>query len=476
MKNIRFNIRLILMNICVMVVLLISISGCVQMSKGKADEIINKEDGSIGDSENTEKEIEALNEKTKIVFWWWGDQEFPGMSDWMEENILMYEKMNPDVEIEAVLQNTDTLYTAYRTAGLSGKGPDLGMMWGGLNLFEDVWMGNVEALDDYFTKEELKEIKGADINKYKGKTYGLPYTIGSGYLFYNKTLFKEAGVDPDKFPETWDDFISICEVLKNNGITPYGMGTTEGFHACVLGDAIFKDSINKHFEILDPVLKKASWEDEKFLQYFNAVKDLSKYINVDAMSLDFYQGIELFPQKAVAMTWGVGQFAKTWVEEGYLDEDEIGVVKFPQYGQGTAFSDSVSLETYNWVLSPWSKNKKQACDFLKFTNTEDRVNALYLMSGAIPANTKFNKNLLDSKLYTEILNIKQEQCIFQHFVPIAVQYDGFATVFESLIDGSLSPSEAAKQVDKVVDKWSTENPEALIQMQEWYEDLKRADY
>mgnify|MGYP005845344105 FL=1 len=132
-------------------------------------------------------------------------------------------------------------------------------------------------------------------------------------------------------------------------------------------------------------------------------------------------------------------------------------------------------ETYNWVLSPWSKNKKQACDFLKFTNTEDRVNALYLMSGAIPANTKFNKNLLDSKLYTEILNIKQEQCIFQHFVPIAVQYDGFATVFESLIDGSLSPSEAAKQVDKVVDKWSTENPEALIQMQEWYEDLKRAD-
>jgi multiple sugar transport system substrate-binding protein len=38
-----------------------------------------------------------------------------------------------------------------------------------------------------------------------GVTYGAPYTFSTPILFYNGTLFKEAGLDPNKAPATWTD-------------------------------------------------------------------------------------------------------------------------------------------------------------------------------------------------------------------------------------------------------------------------------
>ncbi len=37
-------------------------------------------------------------------------------------------------------------------------------------------------------------------------------------MLYNKDLFKQAGLDPNKPPETWDEFISDWHKLKAAGI------------------------------------------------------------------------------------------------------------------------------------------------------------------------------------------------------------------------------------------------------------------
>ena len=38
---------------------------------------------------------------------------------------------------------------------------------------------------------------------YKGRIYGLPYSADSSVLIWNKKLFKQAGLDPEKGPKTW---------------------------------------------------------------------------------------------------------------------------------------------------------------------------------------------------------------------------------------------------------------------------------
>jgi raffinose/stachyose/melibiose transport system substrate-binding protein len=54
--------------------------------------------------------------------------------------------------------------------------------------------------------------------KYNGKLYAVPIdsVVLSG-VFYNKKVFEKAGV---KIPQTWDEFLEVCEKIKAQGVTP----------------------------------------------------------------------------------------------------------------------------------------------------------------------------------------------------------------------------------------------------------------
>lgn len=45
--------------------------------------------------------------------------------------------------------------------------------------------------------------------RYRGRIYGVPVYSGSYALFYNKSLFRQAGLDPDHPPRTWDEVFAL---------------------------------------------------------------------------------------------------------------------------------------------------------------------------------------------------------------------------------------------------------------------------
>ena len=47
--------------------------------------------------------------------------------------------------------------------------------------------------------------------------WGLPWDVDSRILFYNKDLFKKAGLDPDAPPKTWDDLLAYSKKLTITG-------------------------------------------------------------------------------------------------------------------------------------------------------------------------------------------------------------------------------------------------------------------
>lgn len=68
-----------------------------------------------------------------------------------------------------------------------------------------------------------------------GKIYGLPKTYYVTGLVYNRDLFKQAGLDPDKPPTTWDEVDADAKKISalGNGITgyeDYSGGGTGGWH------------------------------------------------------------------------------------------------------------------------------------------------------------------------------------------------------------------------------------------------------
>ncbi len=48
--------------------------------------------------------------------------------------------------------------------------------------------------------------------------YGVPIDVSNIQMLYNKDLFKQAGLDPERPPKTWDEFISDWHVLKKAGV------------------------------------------------------------------------------------------------------------------------------------------------------------------------------------------------------------------------------------------------------------------
>jgi raffinose/stachyose/melibiose transport system substrate-binding protein len=51
--------------------------------------------------------------------------------------------------------------------------------------------------------------------------YALPYVANAAGILYNKDMFEENGWE---IPVTWDEFISLCDTIKESGITPIYLG------------------------------------------------------------------------------------------------------------------------------------------------------------------------------------------------------------------------------------------------------------
>jgi len=73
---------------------------------------------------------------------------------------------------------------------------------------------------------------GLALGQVEGKTYGLAYVFSTPILYINRTLFEQAGLDPDRPPRTWDEVkaagIAIAEKTGKHGFFPGAYGPIDG--------------------------------------------------------------------------------------------------------------------------------------------------------------------------------------------------------------------------------------------------------
>jgi multiple sugar transport system substrate-binding protein len=98
----------------------------------------------------------------------------------------------------------------------SGTAPELYLSTG---LGELPVQGQLVAIDDVFERTRLRRsdfVEGIlEQMTYKGKLYGLPFQVSSHYLFWNKELFRKAGLDPEKPPATWEELMRISKRITD---------------------------------------------------------------------------------------------------------------------------------------------------------------------------------------------------------------------------------------------------------------------
>jgi ABC-type glycerol-3-phosphate transport system substrate-binding protein len=61
------------------------------------------------------------------------------MKDFMENAVQVYMQENPHITVNAVLQESDSLYPAFRAAAEAKEGPDIQFFWAAFTLEDACW-------------------------------------------------------------------------------------------------------------------------------------------------------------------------------------------------------------------------------------------------------------------------------------------------------------------------------------------------
>ena len=143
-----------------------------------------------------------------------------------------YHEENPNVTVKPVYAGSyaDTR-TKVQAAIKAGNTPDMAIMFS-IDLYSLLAMDAIADMDSFCTTDEDKEwlngfYEGFMMNSRNGDvTYGIPWQRSTIVLYYNKEAFKEAGLDPEKAPATWDELKEYAAKLTKkdgNQVTQYGI-------------------------------------------------------------------------------------------------------------------------------------------------------------------------------------------------------------------------------------------------------------
>ncbi len=129
-----------------------------------------------------------------------------------------FEKENPDIKVKPVYAGTyqESIVKAL-TAFKSGQPPHLAVLLS-TDMFTLIDEGAIVPIDGLAGADGKQWLDGfypafMENSRTGGKTWGVPFQRSTIVMYWNKDLFKEAGLDPDKAPQTWDELVAFGKKL-----------------------------------------------------------------------------------------------------------------------------------------------------------------------------------------------------------------------------------------------------------------------
>lgn len=128
-------------------------------------------------------------------------------------------------DIHLTIESPNDAMTILKTRFIRENYPDIIGIGGDANYSNFVDSDILMDISDY---EGLGRVKQSYIDILEGLefvptegTYGVPYVANAAGVLYNRDMFEEHGWE---IPETWDDFMKLCETIEGEGIQPLYFG------------------------------------------------------------------------------------------------------------------------------------------------------------------------------------------------------------------------------------------------------------
>lgn len=221
-------------------------------------------------------------------------------------------------------------------------------------------------------------------NSYDGKIFGLPISTSWMFMYANKDLFEQAGVDTQF--DTWEDFWDTLDALKASGIEyPVAMETagnawTSGLY---LGGLIAGAS-EEGFAFMNTANPQSFDNDAVRTGMEEVTRLLREYAAPDALGGDYAAAEAHFMNEEAALL-----INGTWVISHFSDPELVSDPSFEDKIVPVAFPEDMIYKSANYGFTICSKDQAHAdaaWKFLELAASEESQAMMMYYSGDLPEN------------------------------------------------------------------------------------------
>ena len=290
--------------------------------------------------------------------------------------------------------DTASYQTAMQQTIRDQKAPGLFTWWSGSQLQTLVENGLVEDLTSVWESSiyDAGVSQGiADAFTFDGKIYAAPWSVLYNVVLYNKTVFDQYGL---KEPETFDEFLQVCETLKSNGVTPIALKSDSWAGFIWFQALLAAKDVELYKGICDGSIK---YTDPRVVEVMEVWKDMldKDYFSVP---IDWSDVRPSFAKGEVAMMLEPHvEFTGMKKDFDMVEGENIDAFVVPAMdgGKKTIFFEAAPL-----CVSTSSAQKEDALKVLSSWYTEDVQNMFHEEFGY----TNTSKITVDTPVVQEILD------------------------------------------------------------------------
>ncbi len=426
--------------------------------------------------ENVPSGNQGGNDETEVV----SNSDFTGedpqlkkhikvLSIWAEDNdngVLIntilrryQDEVNPNFTYEYELVSSSDMKTKIATAAASNDLPDFFAYESGTPLTELAEVGKVldigSELERIGVMEKmnpsavslLKSLAGTD------ELYDLPLGLNVEGFWYNKALFKEAGVEP---PNTWDEFEDVLATLYEKGIQPLSCGAGDRWGATRLVNAYTVRLLGE-----DAMTKAANGEtkytDEGYIEGAAKVQEWAEkgYFGQGVTTVDMNTAGTMLASSQAAIFYNGSWFTSDLNDPTYnlQGENGIGFFNIPVIDPAISDADSYSMNCGNILAMDKEKYDDGTAWFLKYF-VEEIGNEAMATQGTVKG-YEYTVDEGEMSSYTSLvlekINSAQEGFAWYE----AKMSTEVATVaqenVQTLINGDMTPQEYMESIQEAYD-------------------------
>jgi raffinose/stachyose/melibiose transport system substrate-binding protein len=406
-----------------------------------------------------------------LDMWWWGEQELPGLQAFVDASIAGFK----DATVKTMLQDTAVVISQFQTAAAAGNAPDIQYLWNGIYHMESVWFGYLKGLKGLIKDDVLAASNPTTLSRFGGDIYRVGWYPLPMYWCYNKTLFEQAGLDPEAPPATWEALLDACEKLKAAGIEPLGGGIQDGYWSEWYISHGLAQNLDTVGDAVQLFIGDKDFRDPKYHEHWVRLEELKTrgFLNKDMSSLELYPGIDLVVAGKVAIGQTIGTRLPA---DSKASGGKIGYMVMPVFGKGKLAGMPI-VDVQGLGISSNAEDPQLAATFLEYLQSPERLKAFWDATGWLPSNTSFDPSVIQDPSVRgmwENWGLKPNISNITNLMPGQFYERAAIPTGQQIVQGSMTGEQAGELAADTAKEWREFNPDLVEKYQKWAVDLSQA--